>query len=68
MDNKTLMRTITELRNLMAQPSSWRIKRQIKKTKRAIDKLIRMAAKAQAKIAYDQTYQLYQDILESNLQ
>lgn len=68
MDNKTLMRTITDLRNLMEQPSSWRIKRQIKKTRRAINKLIRMAAKTQAKIAYDQTYQLYQDILESNLQ
>jgi hypothetical protein len=67
MDNKMFFHYIKELNDISKQPNTFRNRRQAKKIKKAINKMIKGAAKAQANIVYNQTVELYQNILTSNL-
>lgn len=67
MDNKLFFHYIKELNEISKQPNTFRNRRQAKKTRKAMNKLIKNAAKAQANIVYNQTVELYQNIMTSNL-
>ena len=72
MDNRNFFNEVSHLKELQKTEANtfrarWKLKREIKKTKKNIDRMIKEAAKAQAQIVYDQTCHLYQDIVESNL-
>jgi hypothetical protein len=67
MDNKMFFHYIKELNDISKQPNTFGNRRQAKKIKKAINKMIKGAAKAQANIVYNQTVELYQNILTSNL-
>ena len=67
MDNKTFFHYIKQLNEISKQPNTFRNRRQARKVRKAINKLIKNAAKAQANIVYNQTVELYQNIMNSNL-
>lgn len=67
MDNKIFFHYIKELNDISKQPNTFRNRRQARKIRKAINKMIRNAAKAQANIVYNQTVELYQNIMNSNL-
>lgn len=67
MDNKLFFRYIEQLKDLSKQPKTFRNRLQIRKVRKTINKLIKDAAKRQSAIVYNQTVNLYQDILTSNL-
>jgi len=67
MDNKIFFHYIKQLNEISKQPNTFRNRRQARKVRKAINKLIKNAAKAQANIVYNQTVELYQNIMNSNL-
>jgi len=67
MDNKMFFYYIKELNDLLKQPNTFRNRLQIRKIKKIINRMIKEAAKAQANIVYNQTVELYQNIMNSNL-
>ena len=67
MDNKIFFHYIKELNDISKQPNTFRNRRQARKIRKAINKMIKNAAKAQANIVYNQTVELYQNIMNSNL-
>lgn len=67
MDTKLFFNEVAYLKSLQSAPDTFRNRRAVKKQKKAIDKLIRIAAKTQANLVYEQTCDLYQKILEANL-
>lgn len=67
MDNKTFFRYTEQLKDLLRQPNTFRNRLRARKIRKIINKMIKLAAKAQAKMVYDQTIDLYQNILTSNL-
>ena len=67
MDNKTFFRYTKELKELLKQPNTFRNRRKVRKVRKEINKMIKTAAKLQANLVYNQTVDLYQNILTSNL-
>lgn len=67
MDNKIFFNYIKELNKISKQPKTFRNRLKARRVKRDINKMIKAAAKAQANIVYEQTVELYQNILTSNL-
>ena len=67
MDNKIFFHYIKQLNEISKQTNTFRNRRQARKVRKAINKLIKNAAKAQANIVYNQTVELYQNIMTSNL-
>jgi len=67
MDIKIFFQYIDELKDLLKQEKSFKNKIRIKRINRKIIKLINNAAMIQAENVYNQTIELYQNILTSNL-
>lgn len=67
MNYQTFLSEVNRLKSLMSAPNTFKNRREIKKVKKSINKIIKNAAKAQAKIVYEQTVKLYDEILNSNL-
>lgn len=69
MNNKQFLNEVKTLTNLIKNSdNSLSAKFKIWKQKRVVNKMIKQVAKAQAKIVYQQTWDLYQDIIKSNLE
>lgn len=67
MDTRMFFTEIQTLKELLKQPDSFSTRRKIKKTKKSLHRMISAASDAQAVAMYHQTYNLYQDIVNSNL-
>lgn len=67
MDNKMFFRYIKELNDILKQPKTFRNRLKARRVRKDINEMIKTAAKAQANIVYEQTVELYQNILTSNL-
>jgi len=67
MDNKLFFHYIKELNKILKQPKTFTNKRRARKIRKDINKLIKSVAKIQARVVYNQTINVYQDILNSNL-
>ena len=67
MNYQTFLSEVGNLKSLMSAPNTFKNRRSIRKVKKNINKIIKDAAKSQAKIVYDQTIKLYDEILKSNL-
>ena len=67
MDNKIFFHYIKDLNNILKQPKTFRNRLKARRIRKDINKMIKTAAKAQSKIVYTQTVELYQNIMNSNL-
>lgn len=59
--------SLKKLNELCKEDNTWRTRREIRKLRKSINKMIKIACKLAAKATYEQTYKFYQDILNSNL-
>lgn len=67
MNYQTFLSEVNRLKSLMSAPNTFKNRRDIRKANKSIKKITKEAAKSQAKIVYDQTIKLYDEILKSNL-
>jgi hypothetical protein len=67
MDTRVFFTEVQVLKDLLKLPDSFSTRYKIKKSKKRLHKMISAAADAQAVAMYHQTYNLYQDIVDSNL-
>lgn len=69
MNNRQFLKEVEVLASLNNEPNkTFSIRWKLRKQKKLVNKMIKQAAKAQAKIVYNQTCNLYQDIVKSNLE
>lgn len=68
MNYQIFLSEVANLKSLMSAPNTFKTRRSIRKVKKNINKIVKEAAKSQAKIVYDQTVNLYEEILKSNLE
>lgn len=67
MDTKSFLHKINDIKELNSLPNTFWNRLKVKRAMKEIDKMIRIAAKAQADSMYKQTYKFYQDIVDTNL-
>jgi hypothetical protein len=69
MNNRQFLQEVDILASLSREPNqTFSIRLKLRKQRRLVNKMIKQAAKAQAQIVYNQTCNLYQDIVKSNLE
>ena len=67
MNDKDLIHQIVKLNELNKLKPTFKVKWEIRRTKRNIDKFIKAACKHQANLMYQQTYEFYSKVVENNL-
>lgn len=69
MNHSVFIAEVNTLKNLMSiEPKRFKDKRAVKKQNKKIKKMISEAAKSQASIVYQQTIELYNQIVEANME
>lgn len=67
MNTKYFMEQIFVIKELKEQPTSFKNRRLIKKAFKKLNKYIHIQAEEQATLMYDQTVELYENLIKSNL-
>lgn len=68
MNHSVFIAEVNTLKNLIAvEPKRFKDKRAVKKQTKKVNKMIHEAARNQASIVYQQTIDLYEQIVEANM-
>lgn len=67
MNTKYFMEQIFIIKELKEQPTSFKNRRLIKKAFKKLNKYVHAQAEEQATLMYDQTVELYENLIKSNL-